>query len=80
MTTNNEQRLLECLNIVEAYRVVTLADELCTAVDNAGEDIGGSRPIMEILQDLGPAVDAALGRRIPFPMPIITERKPNEKA
>ena len=40
-------------------RVLDLADELCVAVDLAADDIGGSRPINEILRDLGPAVDDA---------------------
>ena len=40
-------------------RVLELADELCVAVDCAEEDIGGPRPIIEILRALGPAVDDA---------------------
>jgi len=43
-----------------ARKVVKFADELCVAVDKAAEDIGGSRPTLDILRDLGPAVDAAL--------------------
>ena len=39
--------------------VYTLADELTTAVDLAAEDIGGHRAVGDILQELGPAVDAA---------------------
>lgn len=41
-------------------KVLKLADELCTAVDNETDDIGGSRPSREIIAELGPAVDAAL--------------------
>lgn len=45
------------------HRVVALADELCNAIDLAEEDIGGARPIKDILAELGPAVDKAQGRR-----------------
>lgn len=41
-----------------AKRVVAVADELCEAIDLAAEDIGGARPIKEILADLGSAVNA----------------------
>ena len=41
-------------------RVVLIADELCVALDNAAEDIGGSRPVDTIIKELGPAVDRAL--------------------
>lgn len=37
--------------------VARLAEELCTAVDLAEEDIGGARPMKDILGELGPAVD-----------------------
>lgn len=43
--------------------LVAVAEELCDAVNNAAEDIGGSRPINEILGELGPAVEAA--KRVP---------------
>ena len=33
---------------------VTLIDELCVSVDCAAEDIGGQRPALEILQEMGP--------------------------
>jgi hypothetical protein len=39
--------------------VLGLASELCSAVDAAEEDIGGCRPVNDILAELGPAVDAA---------------------
>lgn len=44
-------------------RVLTLSEELCTAIDLAEEDIGGARPIKDILGELGPAVDAAAALR-----------------
>lgn len=37
--------------------VAKLADELTNAIDLAEEDIGGARPVQDILADLGPAVD-----------------------
>lgn len=40
-----------------------LVDELCTAVDNAEADIGGSRPVRQILGELGPAWDAVEAKR-----------------
>lgn len=40
-------------------KVLRLADELCDAVDNEADDIGGSRPSLEIVRDLAAAVDAA---------------------
>ena len=42
---------------IAALRVAT--DELCGAVDSQAEDIGGWRAVPTILQELGPAVDAA---------------------
>lgn len=42
--------------LTELHRV---ADELCTAIDNSELDIGGSRPMNDILAELGPAVDVA---------------------
>lgn len=41
-------------------RLIAITDEYCTAVDNAADDIGGSRPLIDILGELGPAVDAAM--------------------
>ena len=60
-------------------RLVTVADELCDAVDNAADDIGGSRPVNDILAELGPAVDAA---RLGSPPPIRPRewRKANDSA
>ena len=49
--------------LAKARQVVDVAMELCVAVDNAGEDIGGSRPVKEILADLGPLCDDALWLR-----------------
>lgn len=42
--------------------VAKLASELCDAVDEDAEDIGGHRPVHVILGELGPAVDEALPR------------------
>lgn len=42
-----------------AWDVFRLADELTDAIDLATEDIGGHRPIQEILHELGPACDKA---------------------
>lgn len=41
------------VNALEA--VAKLADELCTAFENAEMDVGGSRAITAILGDMGPA-------------------------
>lgn len=41
------------------FTLHAITDELCNAIDNGAEDIGGSRPIKEILSELGPAVDQA---------------------
>lgn len=38
-------------------RIAVLATELCISVDRAEEDVGGSRPAMVILQDLGPLTE-----------------------
>jgi hypothetical protein len=38
-------------------RIAALATELCISVDRAEEDIGGSRPAMIILQDIGPLTE-----------------------
>jgi hypothetical protein len=35
-------------------RIARLATELCVSVDKAAEDIGGERPALEILRDIGP--------------------------
>lgn len=40
-------------------KVLRLADELCTSVDCAAQDIGGQRKPATILAELGPAIDAA---------------------
>lgn len=43
--------------------VVQLADELCSRIDADEEDVGtDARSVDEILPELGPAVDKALGR------------------
>lgn len=57
-----EQLRLAVSRIKELESVWKLADELCTSVDCAAEDIGGCRPAMTILQELGPAVDVARNR------------------
>lgn len=55
-----ESSLLPFLrNLVAVER---LSSELCDALDRQWEDIGGSRPAKEILEDLGPACDRAEGR------------------
>lgn len=38
-------------------KIAALATELCIAVDRESEDIGGSRPSLQILQDIGPLTD-----------------------
>lgn len=38
-------------------KIAALATELCVAVDREAEDIGGSRPSLKILQDIGPLTD-----------------------
>lgn len=38
-------------------RIARLATELCVSVDKAAEDIGGERPALEILRDIGPLTD-----------------------
>lgn len=43
-------------------KVCKLASELCDAVDAADEDIGGFRPVNQILAELGPACDKAEGQ------------------
>jgi hypothetical protein len=43
--------------LVLLNRIAELATELCVAVDRAAEDIGGSRPTLVILQELGPLTD-----------------------
>ena len=43
-------------------KIAKLASELCTAVDLEAEDIGGSRPSLMILQELGPLCDELEGR------------------
>lgn len=42
--------------------VAKLASELCDAVDEDAEDIGGHRPVHVILGELGPAVDKVMPR------------------
>lgn len=44
-------------NFRKLMDVARLAGELCDAIDRAAEDIGGSRPVADILKDLGHAVD-----------------------
>lgn len=38
-------------------RIARLATELCVSVDKAAEDIGGERPALYILRDIGPLTD-----------------------
>lgn len=38
-------------------RIAKLATELCVSVDRASEDVGGSRPALTILQEIGPLTD-----------------------
>ena len=38
-------------------KIAELANELCIAVDNEADDIGGSRPSMVILKEIGPLTD-----------------------
>lgn len=38
-------------------RIAALATELCISVDRAEEDVGGSRPALVILQEIGPLTD-----------------------
>lgn len=38
-------------------RIAALATELCISVDRAAEDVGGSRPALTILQEIGPLTD-----------------------
>lgn len=45
--------------ILMLRKLNAVAVELCDAVDRAEEDIGGSRPLNDILADLGPATDEA---------------------
>lgn len=55
-----ERHLLAMQAVVDAARKLhTVADELCTAIDRAADDIGGSRPTRDILANLGPATDVA---------------------
>jgi hypothetical protein len=49
MVTTKRSQLLE--------QIAKLATELCVAVDRAEEDIGGSRPIPDILGEIGPLTD-----------------------
>lgn len=46
------------VDVAVAARVLhKLTSELCTSVDNAVEDIGGSRGALTILREIGPADD-----------------------
>lgn len=38
-------------------KIAKLSTELCIAVDREAEDIGGSRPSVTIIQELGPLTD-----------------------
>lgn len=49
MSSNERVVLLE--------RIARLATELCVSVDKAAEDIGGERPALEILREIGPLTD-----------------------
>lgn len=53
--------LTEVLAETEAAlrRQSDLVDELCESVDCAAEDIGGQRPALAIIQDLGPHLSEA---------------------
>jgi hypothetical protein len=52
--TKNEKALFRALS-----KLNRVAVELCDAVDRAEEDIGGSRPLNDIIGDLGPATEEA---------------------
>lgn len=53
-----EDPVTAAFELIALRKVARLASELCTAVDNAEKDIGGSRRTTDILADLGPACDA----------------------
>jgi len=40
----------------ELEKLLALCSELCNAVDCESEDVGGTRPSLTILQDIGPLV------------------------
>lgn len=61
--TSNNVTLAELLGVRLAWAVVDLADELTRAIDLEAEDIGGARPSLTILRELGPAVEAAVEAR-----------------
>lgn len=62
---NKQKRSLEALGSVGVEGLAALrhtallASEYCIAVDNRENDIGGSRPVLAILQELGPACDVS---------------------
>ena len=52
LQSSGNMKRIELLEMIAA-----LATELCIAVDRESEDIGGSRPSLKILQDIGPLTD-----------------------
>ena len=53
----------DCAKCKKIERALKLTTELLDAIDLAEEDIGGARPIKDILGELGPAIDRVNGRR-----------------
>lgn len=41
----------------EVITLIRLVDEYCNALDNEDMDVGGYRPSVEIIGEIGPAVD-----------------------
>lgn len=54
-----EDPVTAAFELVALRKAARLASELCTAIDNGEKDIGGSRPVRDILAELGPTCDAA---------------------
>lgn len=50
-----QKRLIRRQSLLE--KIARLASELCTAVDREADDIGGSRPSLVILQEMGKLCD-----------------------
>lgn len=48
--------------LADLERLAKLASELCESVDRESEDIGGSRPSLTILKEIGPLVDKLEGK------------------
>lgn len=49
----------DCARCKARAKALKLTAELLDAIDAGEQDIGGSRPVADILKDLGPAVDRA---------------------